>query len=129
MTKNECVFCVKYDPGSIIEANELAYARWDKYPVSLGHAEVISNRHVESYFDLTRNEVIAIQSLACIVKNYIEKKFKPDSFTIGINDGPAAGQTIHHHHMHIIPRYIGDVVNPRGGVRHIIPGRGDYKAS
>lgn len=124
--ETHCVFCSKDERESIIAENDLAHARWDKYPVSLGHAEVITNRHVQSFFELTREEVVAVHALARIVRDRIMRDFKPDSFNIGVNDGPAAGQTIHHHHMHIIPRYTGDVANPRGGVRHVITGRGDY---
>lgn len=125
---SKCIFCIASanNDGNIIVQNDTAFAQWDKYPVNPGHAEIISFRHVESYFDLTENEIIAIHNLASMTKKIIQRKFNPDSYTIGINDGPAAGQTIPHHHMHIIPRYLGDVPQPRGGVRHIIPERGDY---
>lgn len=66
-------------------------------------------------------------ALAKVARGIIVSKYKPDAFTIGINDGAAAGRTIHHLHLHLIPRYVGDVENPRGGIRHIIPGKGDYQ--
>lgn len=124
----ECLFCDKDNPdkNTVIAENGLAYARWDNFPVSDGHAEVIPVRHVESYFDLTDDEVLAVHSLSEITRKIIISKFNPDAFTIGINDGVEAGRTVHHMHQHLIPRYLGDVPNPRGGIRHIIPGKGDY---
>lgn len=83
-------------------------------------------RHVESYFDLTDEEALALHGLSVITKEIIISKFYPDAFNIGINDGVEAGQTVHHVHQHLIPRYKGDVANPRGGIRHIIPGKGYY---
>lgn len=128
MSSPECLFCDKDNPevNTIIAENDLAYARWDNFPVSNGHAEIIPKRHVESYFDLTNEEVVAIHGLSVVAKSIIVTKFHPDAFNIGINDGVAAGRTVHHVHQHLIPRYKGDVVNPRGGIRHIIPGKGDY---
>lgn len=124
----ECLFCDKdnTNKNTILTENELAYARWDNFPVSDGHVEVVSIRHVESYFDLTKDEVLAIHDLSKTAKEIIVAKFHPDAFNIGLNDGAEAGRTIHHVHQHLIPRYKGDVENPRGGVRHIIPGKGDY---
>ena len=110
----------------IILESDLAYARRDNYAVSSGHAEVVPKRHVESYFDLTDEELLAIYDLSKQVKDIIDSRFHPDGYNIGVNDGEAAGRTIHHCHVHLIPRYIGDVENPRGGVRHIIPGKGNY---
>ena len=110
----------------MIAQSDLAYARWDNYPVSKGHAEVVPKRHVESFFDVEESELIAMHGLAIITRDIIGATHKPDAFTIGVNDGEAAGRTIHHLHLHVIPRYIGDVENPRGGIRHIIPGKGDY---
>lgn len=128
MNSPECLFCDKdnTEKNTILAENELVYARWDNYPVSDGHVEIVPIRHVDSYFDLTKPEVLAIHSLSLIAKEIITAKYQPDAFTIGINDGAAAGRTIHHVHQHLIPRYEGDVPNPRGGVRHIIPGKGDY---
>lgn len=126
--KGACLFCDKNnsDKNTIIAENKFAYARWDNFPVSDGHVEVVPVRHVESYFDLTKDEVIAIHELSKEVRRLIRAKFHPDAFTIGLNDGVEAGRTVHHVHQHLIPRYKGDVENPRGGVRHIIPGKGNY---
>jgi diadenosine tetraphosphate (Ap4A) HIT family hydrolase len=128
MTTPECLFCDRNNKAKhiIIAENEFAYSRRDNYPVSEGHAEVIPKRHVESFFDLQDDEVLAIYDLARETKDIIDAKYHPDAFNIGINDGEAAGRTVHHLHMHLIPRYFGDVPEPRGGVRHIIPGKGSY---
>ena len=128
MKTPECLFCDRNNNEKhvIIAENELAYARWDNYPVSEGHAEVIPKRHVVSFFGLHDDEVLALYELARETKEIIDAKYHPDAFNIGINDGEAAGRTVHHLHMHLIPRYIGDVPEPRGGVRHIIPGKGSY---
>lgn len=128
MTNLECIFCDKDNPevNTIVAENDLAYSRWDNFPASEGHAEVVPFRHVESYFDLTKDEVFAVHSLSVITKKIITARYNPDAFNIGINDGTEAGRTVHHMHQHLIPRYAGDVSNPRGGIRHIIPGKGDY---
>lgn len=131
MKNSDCLFCDFENPdrNTLVAQNDLAYARWDNIPVSDGHAEVIPKRHVESFFDLDDDEIAAMYELAKATREVIATKYKPDAFTIGINDGEAAGRTIHHVHLHLIPRYAGDVENPRGGIRHIIPGKGDYQAS
>lgn len=128
MENNEaCLFCNKEDSrNKIIIENDFCYARWDNFPVSPGHAEVVPKKHIESFFDLTDEEIIKINILIKELKNLIQEKYNPDAYNIGINDGEAAGRTIHHLHIHLIPRYKGDVENPRGGVRHIIPGKGSY---
>ena len=125
---NECIFCNPNNSkqNTLIAENELAFARWDNFPVSDGHAEVIPKRHVSSYFDLSDDEVSALFALSKEAKSIIDEKYHPDSYNLGINNGPEAGQTIPHCHIHLIPRYVGDVENPRGGVRHIIPGKGNY---
>lgn len=128
MPKSYCLFCDfrNTENHSIIEQNNLAYTRWDNFPVSEGHAEIVPKRHVESFFELSNDELIAVYDLAKTTKEIIASKYHPDSFNLGVNDGEAAGRTVHHLHLHLIPRYIGDVDKPRGGVRHIIPGKGDY---
>jgi len=128
MSKPDCLFCDFDNPEQhrVITQNDLAYARWDNFPVSEGHTEVIPKRHVDSFFDLEVDELTAMHDLAKAAREIIVASFNPDAFTIGINDGEAAGRTIGHLHLHLIPRYIGDVENPRGGIRHIIPGKGDY---
>lgn len=127
-TIDDCLFCDKDNPEKhrIILENELFYSRWDNFPVSKGHAEVVPKKHIESFFDLTLNEVYHMYRLIRRTKNLIEEEYHPDAYNLGVNDGEAAGRTVHHLHIHIIPRYKGDVENPRGGVRNIIPGKGDY---
>jgi diadenosine tetraphosphate (Ap4A) HIT family hydrolase len=128
MSKPDCLFCQFEDPtkNTIIEESELAYSRWDNFPASDGHAEVVPKRHIESYFDLTEEEVLSIHGLAIATKHVIDERYNPDGYNIGVNDGEAAGRTVHHVHLHLIPRYVGDVPEPRGGIRHIIPGKGSY---
>ncbi len=128
MTKDYCLFCDRSnsEKHKIIDENDLFYARWDNFPVSKGHAEIVPKRHIESFFDLTDNELIQLFDLLKKVKGIIQNKYNPDAYNIGINDGEEAGRTIRHLHLHIIPRYKGDVENPRGGIRHIILGKGNY---
>ena len=109
----------------IIE-NENAFAIYDAFPVSKGHVLVIPKRVVAEIFDLNDEEYSSCFNLVKDVKKILEEKFKPDGFNIGINNGEKAGQTIFHAHIHVIPRYNGDVENPRGGIRHVIPGKGNY---
>ena len=123
MNKEKCPFCtVSY---SIIN-NDLGYVIYDNYPVSSGHILIIPYRHVSDYFELTDKEKIALQSLLEKSKTLLINERKPDGFNIGVNVGAAAGQTVWHVHMHLIPRYIGDMKNPRGGVRGVIPDKQNY---
>ncbi len=127
---NNCLFCDRYgDKLDLIQENDFCYAVWDGFPVSAGHSLIIPKKHILSFFDLEKVELESIFEMMKDVKDLISEKYHPDSYNIGINDGEEAGRTIHHLHIHIIPRYKGDVENPRGGVRHIIPGKGDYKSS
>ena len=106
--------------------NKNAFAIYDGFPVSKGHVLVIPKRVVAEIFDLNDEEYSSCFNLVKDVKKILEEEFKPDGFNIGINNGEKAGQTIFHAHIHVIPRYSGDVDNPRGGIRHVIPGKGDY---
>lgn len=128
ISKEYCFFCDKknFNKETIIVENDLFYARWDDFPVSDGHAEIIPKKHIESFFELTDDELIQLFDLLKETKNSIQNKYNPDAFNIGINDGEEAGRSVHHLHIHIIPRYKGDMENPRGGVRNIIPGKGTY---
>lgn len=117
------------NPGPDSELiTELAtvYSIFDKYPVSKGHALVIPKRKSLSYFDCTDKEKKAIWIMVDRVKKILDDRFKPDGYNIGFNTNEAAGQTVFHTHVHIVPRYNGDVDNPRGGIRNIIPGKGDW---
>jgi len=128
MKENYCLFCDRSNTEKhfIIEENDLFYARRDNYPVSKGHAEIVPKRHIESFFNLNNKELIQLFTLIKTTKDIIQNKYSPDAYNIWINDGEEAWRTIHHLHIHIIPRYKGDVENPRGGVRHIIPGKWNY---
>lgn len=127
LMEEKCFFCdmEKVKPSIFME-NGLFYARWDGMPVSKGHAEVIPKKHILSLFDLSKDELIQMHDLIMQAKDLIDKKHSPDGYNIGVNEGEAAGRTVHHLHIHIIPRYKGDVKEPRGGVRHVIPGKGNY---
>jgi len=115
----ECIFCKKYNFNIICE-NNLAYAIYDKYPVNKGHILVIPNRHVDNFFYLNDNEIKAIFNLLKKTKSILNNKYNTDAYNIGINIGKYAGQTINHVHIHLIPRYKGDIDNPAGGVRKLI---------
>lgn len=101
-------------------------ALFDKYPVSKGHALIISKQHVADYFELPDRLKTACWLMVDRVKLLLAQRFHPDGYNIGLNVGPAAGQTIPHLHIHLIPRYSGDVDDPTGGVRNVIPGKGNY---
>ena len=119
----ECPFCNVRAP---ILADELAFVIYDKYPVSPGHALIVPRRHIESFFDATPYEFIAMFALLNAMRRQTDAKLAPDGYNIGVNVGEAAGQTVHHLHMHLIPRFHGDMQNPRGGVRGVIPARQSY---
>ncbi|MDH5516432.1 MAG: HIT domain-containing protein [Gammaproteobacteria bacterium] len=122
---NPCLFCT--DPQGLSLDSKLAYSARDTYGVSPGHTLVIPKRHVASFFELTAEEVAACMDLINDEKKNIDEQFHPDGYNIGVNIGPAAGQSIFHVHIHIIPRYEGDVENPQGGVRHVIAKKAHYK--
>ena len=122
-----CPFCA-LSPERIIDANKLALVIRDGFPVSKGHTLIIPKRHVGSWFDTSADERTALFALLDQAKLILDHEFKPDSFNIGINDGVAAGQTVPHLHIHLIPRYKGDQDDTRGGLRWIIPGKAKYWA-
>lgn len=121
---NPCLFCT--DPLGVSLNNELAYSARDTYAASPGHTLVIPKRHVASFFDLSPEEINACMELITEERKLLDEEFSPDGYNIGVNIGEAAGQSIFHVHIHIIPRYEGDVENPQGGVRHVIPRKGHY---
>ena len=120
-----CPFCT-LPTHRIIDSNEHGVAVRDAYPISPGHTLIIPRRHVGSFFEISTVERTCLFALLDKAKAVVEQEFKPDGFNIGINDGPAAGQTVPHLHIHLIPRYKGDSADPRGGVRWIIPEMADY---
>ena len=124
---NPCLFCDSKKSG-IVHENDLAYASYDSYPVSDHHCLIIPKRHIKDYFDMTNYELIACNDLIQIVKNEIlSKDVNVKGFNIGTNAGKIAGQSIMHCHIHLIPRREGDVDNPQGGVRSVIPNKQHYK--
>jgi diadenosine tetraphosphate (Ap4A) HIT family hydrolase len=118
-----CIFC---NPGNVLLENSLAYARYDDHPVSPGHILVLPHRHVADYFDTTLPEKHAMLELIEAAKELLEAGHHPDGYNLGINCGATAGQSVPHVHYHLIPRYQGDMENPRGGVRGVIPDRQKY---
>ena len=120
----DCVFCNNIEP--IITESEYWYAIYDKYPVSKGHTLLITKRHISSFFDLTSEETKQMYDIIKYIKSKLDIEYFPDGYNIGINCGKAAGQTIPHCHIHIIPRYNDDVENPTGGVRGVIPNKQKY---
>ena len=121
-----CLFCELLNNKKIAVENDWAFAIFDSFPVNPGHVLVIPKRHVANYFDLTTDEVLAIQDLLQRMKTEVDSKFHPDGYNIGVNVGAEAGQSIFHVHVHLIPRYKGDVERPRGGVRGVIPSKQSY---
>jgi diadenosine tetraphosphate (Ap4A) HIT family hydrolase len=120
-----CPFCTL--PASrIADENELAVVVRDGFPVSPGHTLIIPRGHVQSFFDLTADERNAMLTLLDSTKTALEAEFHPDGYNIGINEGPAAGQTVAHLHIHLIPRYAADSADPRGGVRWVLPMKAKY---
>ena len=124
---NPCLFCNKKSSGCTHE-NELAYVSYDSYPVSKYHCLIIPKRHIKNYFELTEKEIIACNKLIKIIKDEILKKDQTvKGFNLGTNIGKVSGQSIFHCHFHLIPRREGDVENPQGGVRSVIPNKQHYK--
>ena len=124
---NPCLFCDSQKSG-LAHENDLAYASFDTYPVSEYHCLVIPKRHIKDYFDLSNDELIACNELIKIVKKEITNKDSSvKGFNLGTNIGKVSGQSILHCHFHLIPRREGDVDNPQGGVRSVIPNKQHYK--
>ena len=124
---NPCLFCNAEQSGIAIE-NDLAYASYDSYPISNFHCLIIPKRHVKDYFELNNDELLACNDLIIKIKNEILQKDKTvKAFNIGTNVGKISGQSIMHCHIHLIPRREGDVENPQGGVRSVIPKKQHYK--
>lgn len=122
----KCPFCNLSPKVELISESKDAVAFYDGYPVSKGHTLIIPKRHVSNYFDLTDQEQQSLWRMVNHCKSIISKKFNPDGFNIGINVDTAAGQSVFHVHIHLIPRYKGDVENPKGGVRGVIPSKQKY---
>jgi diadenosine tetraphosphate (Ap4A) HIT family hydrolase len=125
MDKPTCLFCGP-SPGKVVIEGPLAVAKRDSYPVSPGHTLIIPCRHVASFFETTDEERLAMFKLIDEAKAMLDREFKPDGYNIGINNGAAAGQSVMHLHIHLIPRYEGDRADPRGGVRWVLPDKAAY---
>jgi diadenosine tetraphosphate (Ap4A) HIT family hydrolase len=123
-----CPFC-PVNPKHILLEHPLALVKRDPHPLTQGHALVIPRRHVALFFDCTRDEQHAMLALLDEARALLDKAHAPDGYNIGINNGAAAGQTVMHVHMHLIPRYAGDTSDPRGGVRWIFPEKAVYWAN
>jgi len=121
----QCPFC-DIPAESVVIANEIGVAILDRYPVTQGHTLVVPLRHVASLYELNESEQAALWWLVAKVRQQLADRYRPDGFNVGVNDGQAAGQTIGHAHIHVIPRRNGDVPDPRGGVRWVVPDRAAY---
>lgn len=124
MYDENCLFCRQHDK---VMENELAWASFDTYPVSPGHMLVMPKRHVADFFDTTLEERVAMLELIDRAKVLNDEERQPDGYNVGVNCGPAAGQSVMHVHVHVMPRYKGDMENPRGGVRGVIPEKQKYQ--
>ena len=123
---NPCLFC-NINSKDLVFDNEFAFASFDSYPVSKFHSLIVPKRHILDYFELTNDELLACNDLIKKIKKKIQNEDKTvDGFNIGTNSGVAAGQSIMHCHIHLIPRRKGDVDNPQGGVRGVIPSKQHY---
>ena len=122
-TMTNCPFC---QPTGALMENDLAYVIEDAYPVNPGHLLIIPKSHVADFFLITEAERSAMLKLLDEAKHHLDRKHAPAGYNIGVNVGDAAGQTVPHVHMHLIPRYPGDTPNPRGGVRGVIPDKQNY---
>lgn len=126
MDSINCPFCNLAQSIEIISESDLCLAFYDSFPVSPGHTLIIPKRHEASYFNLTDNERQAMNQMLFEVKQKLDERFHPDGYNIGVNVSEYAGQSVFHCHMHLIPRYKGDVSNPKGGVRGVIPSKQKY---
>jgi diadenosine tetraphosphate (Ap4A) HIT family hydrolase len=120
---NPCLFCT---PRGVTRQNALAYCARDTFPVSPGHSLIIPLRHCADFFSLSTEEMAACLDLLVLARKDLDAELGPDGYNIGVNVGSAAGQSVLHVHMHLIPRYAGDHPQPQGGVRQIIPWKADY---
>ena len=114
----DCIFC-NIPKQDILFENDLALAFFDAMPASKGHTLIVPKRHVKHYFELTEDEIKAMFNLSLKVKEYLDNLYHPDGYNVGFNVDEAGGQSVWHAHMHVLPRYKGDVEHPRGGIRKV----------
>ena len=124
MSDNCPFWTLKYNP--VRAESELTLFLRDGFPVSPGHTLVVPGRHVASFFEVTETGQVELMTALAAAKEVMDREFSPDSYNVGINDGPAAGQSVPHVHIHLIPRYSGDSEEPGGGVRWLFPEKADY---
>jgi diadenosine tetraphosphate (Ap4A) HIT family hydrolase len=122
----DCALCRDLRTADPLAANELAVGMLAGYPVSPGHTLIVPRRHEPDFFSLADPERLALCGLLEGVRSRLDSQFRPDAYNVGLNNGTAAGQTIPHVHLHVIPRYAGDVEDPRGGVRWVLPKAARY---
>jgi diadenosine tetraphosphate (Ap4A) HIT family hydrolase len=120
-----CPFCLPR-PDQVLIERPLAFVKRDGYPLTKGHALIIPWRHVWTFFETTAEERQAMLDLLDEAKRILDQEYRPAGYNFGINNGEAAGQTVMHVHLHIIPRYVGDTSDPRGGIRWILPEKAAY---
>ncbi|MCX7892299.1 MAG: HIT family protein [Burkholderiales bacterium] len=120
---SDCPFC---DASEAVLRGPGVYARFDAHPVNPGHLLVLPVRHVPTWFDASADEKAALVALVDDARRLLDERYAPDGYNIGVNVGAASGQTVMHLHVHLIPRYRGDVPEPRGGVRGVIPAKQSY---
>ena len=123
MSKTNCVFCEEQD--KVLE-NTKCFAIYDRFPVNIGHILIIPKRHYCSYFDSTKDEFMEFNQMILAAQKKLDSIYNPEGYNIGVNCGEAAGQTVMHTHIHLIPRYVGDVTDPAGGIRGVIPSKQKY---
>jgi diadenosine tetraphosphate (Ap4A) HIT family hydrolase len=124
MNQAKCIFC---NPDrEILAENATGLAFFDSFPVSRGHALVVPKRHVMTLFEMSEEESTDCFRLVLALRDLLLTRFSPDGFNVGANCGEAAGQSVWHAHIHVIPRYKGDAADPRGGVRGVVPGKASY---
>ena len=122
----EAKFLSPFPKKTRLLENEVGFVIYDGFPVSEGHCLVVPHRVYADYFDSTEDELVGLQSLVVDAQKLLREKYSPDGFNLGINCGEAAGQTVPHMHIHVIPRYWDDMDDPRGGVRGVIPSKQKY---
>lgn len=125
-TQDVCPFC-DIPPHASVFNNAAAFAIRDDYPVTRGHTLIVPVRHIADWFESSQEEQLAIMNLLEQVKEDLDARLSPDGYNVGFNLGTASGQTVGHLHVHVIPRHAGDVDDPTGGVRLVIPERGNYR--
>ena len=119
----KCPFC---NIKTVLFEDDLCFVINDNYPVTQGHCLIIPKKHSSNYFECSKDEVDSLNSLIIKTKDYLDKNYQPSGYNVGFNCGESGGQTIFHTHIHVIPRYDGDMKNPRGGVRGVIPNKQSY---